>query len=518
MCVSPIRIKNPKINWSEGDSKYLMVPCGKCAECRARKQQDWFVRGTYEYLQLKEHGGNVFAACLTYDNRYLPHFIDDRDYQLKTTTDGYITKVKCPVHYEFDGFDQDALTKFMKRFRIRFQRKYHFNPEGIKFFIACEFGEHTHRPHYHILVYIPISSIHDGEFFDLVDNTWDYGFVSKDKKQTWKVKSLSAIQYATKYVSKDIYFMNKYIEEYLDKEYLDPVEYEYRYNKVKNFLPKFRTSQGFGMKLKDDILEKKNPLEYILKDRPIEFPNRNGIVKNYAIPKYILNSLIKDKDESVSELLGRPYFRYNELGKEYISERFKQRLEKQSIELVEYGNKEYLSAQLPTSELNLDNYEREYLVETISSMVSSMDIEDFTIYRNFLRYLPVGDLGHHKPNWYFSRVEQLVNRFYTENCPFELYSIIRDMNEDITKYHYDKDAELGLSLKDMDEVDVSSIELFCDLKVFNKFEHLCQLMDRFDSLVSIGRCEARQMKSDKINRVRAAFSQYQDYGTVKDIQ
>lgn len=511
MCLNPIRIKNPKLNWTENDPKYIKVPCGHCSECRAKKQQDWFIRGTYEYLQLRETGGNVFAGCLTYANEHLPHFVDKRNWQYKTLPSGKIVKVKADINFEFDGFDQEALTKFMKRFRMRYQRKYHFNPEGLKFFIACEYGEHTKRPHYHILVYIPIASIYDGEFLDLVDNTWDFGFVSKDKKQTWKIKSLSAIQYATKYVSKDLYYDNKYIQEYLDKEYLDEAEYNYRYQLVKNYLPKFRTSNNFGTKLADDILDKKNPLEYLLRDKPIEFPNRKGENKKYSIPRYILDKVVKYKDEEISEKLGRPFFRYNDLGKAYLSNRFKNFLDKKLIEFKDYENVEWIDTVLKGR-----CPEESYIKDNIRTILSKLDSQRFILYRNFLRYLPVGQFSDSHSNWkvddIFDHSEELIRQFFEENCPFELYAQIRENDEKMEKYGYNPNAEVGTSLNDIESDEFKSLQTFSDQRQFRDYEKACQMVDRFDYYVGLSRKDVREHKDNHINEVRAAFSQYEEYG------
>ena len=44
MCQSPVKILNPKLAWQPTDPKYLVSSVRRCFECRARKQQEWFVR------------------------------------------------------------------------------------------------------------------------------------------------------------------------------------------------------------------------------------------------------------------------------------------------------------------------------------------------------------------------------------------------------------------------------------------------------------------------------------------
>lgn len=513
MCLSPVKIKNPKLGWTPDQPKYIVVPCGRCAVCRARRQQEWFIRGFYEYMDIKQKGGNCFAACLTYNNQNLPHYEDIRDYEYYTAKDGKVKTRKAinPIHYEFDGFDQHAIRNFMKNFRIRFERKYHFDAKGIKFFISCEYGEHTHRPHYHIIVYIPQSSFHDGEFYDLIDHCWQYGYVSKDKKQSWKVKSYSAIQYATKYVTKDLYFFDKYINEYLDKEHLDKAEYDYRYERVKNYLPKFHSAQHFGERLAEEIKNMDNPLDYLLQDRPVNIPRKNGTVRQYSVPKYILSKLTKYKDEKVSEILDRPYFRPTVLGKELARERFNQRIEKDMIEYRKYYDYANCICMLGDGNLHIDEFKKEYICTALSSELHNVRLKDLVIYKNFLRYLPVGKYKNMTSKKVFCYSREIIDNFFNrDTVPFELYEAIRETDLSLAKYDYDEDAEIGLPLNDMEEE--KEIEVFAEQYQFREYEHVSRLIDDFESLCAQNHIKVREIKEDSRNNTKYAFAEYQDFG------
>lgn len=509
MCLSPIKIKNPSLSWKEGDSKYIVVPCGRCAQCRAKAQQDWFIRGFYEYKNIKQQGGNVFAACLTYDNHYLPHFKDERDWIFNSK--GEKVKAVNPIHYEFDGFDQHAILNFMKNFRIRFQRKYHFDAKGIKFFIACEFGSKTHRPHYHILVYIPIPSFHDGEFYDLIDHCWQFGYVSKDKKQSWRVKSYTAIQYATKYVTKDLFFFDKHVDEYLDKSQISDAEYDYRYSLVRNYLPKFHASQHFGERLAQEIESQNNPLDYLRQEKPVVIPKKNGKTVAYTVPKYILNKLTKYKDVEASELLGRPFFRHTQLGDDLARQRLLDRIEKDSITLKEYGDYNYLLSRMPKDNINISDWKYDWLCTSISDGVQHINHKELVKYRNFLRYLPIGDYEGQSAKLVFANFSNIVDNFFgNESIPFELYSIIREQSITMEQLNYKADAQVGLPLNDMEEA--SDIKVFAESPKFRKYEHLCRLLDDYDSLITSARYLAFKSKQDRKNEVRSAFSQYEEFG------
>lgn len=91
----------------------VVVPCGKCEGCRSDQALMWSVRAYHESLYHKQ---NSFLT-LTYDDAHLPK-------------DGKIVK--------------RDLQLFFKRLRKSADFRY----------IACgEYGEHTHRPHYHALIF-----------------------------------------------------------------------------------------------------------------------------------------------------------------------------------------------------------------------------------------------------------------------------------------------------------------------------------------------------------------------------
>lgn len=123
MCTSPRSATfhdNGKINFSlKHPSKQFVpfqVPCGKCAECLLERARDWSVRCVHES---KIHESNCFIT-LTYAPEYYP-------------LDGQLN------HFHFQ--------LFMKRLRK------HFNSDEIGFFMCGEYGEETHRAHYHACIF-----------------------------------------------------------------------------------------------------------------------------------------------------------------------------------------------------------------------------------------------------------------------------------------------------------------------------------------------------------------------------
>lgn len=92
--------------------------------CRINKRREWQHR---MMLEANLHKDNSFWT-LTYDDKNLPTF---------TTEDGQIVGNLQPVHLQL----------WLKRFR-----KY-IEPLRVRFFAVGEYGDQTHRPHYHAILF-----------------------------------------------------------------------------------------------------------------------------------------------------------------------------------------------------------------------------------------------------------------------------------------------------------------------------------------------------------------------------
>ncbi len=92
----------------------LELPCNKCESCKLRKAKEWAIRCWHESQM---HEQNAYVT-LTYDDPHLPayHSLDHRDVQL-----------------------------FLKRLRKKYP--------NVKYFMCGEYGDQTHRPHYHIILF-----------------------------------------------------------------------------------------------------------------------------------------------------------------------------------------------------------------------------------------------------------------------------------------------------------------------------------------------------------------------------
>lgn len=134
----------------------LNVPCRKCVGCRLDYSRDWANRMLLEYQTTKKA---VFVT-LTYNDFYLPK-----------------SELGLPSLCKRD------VQLWMKRLR-----KY-FTGIQIRYFLAGEYGDQTHRPHYHAILFglslddlIPLKIRNINELgqsayeCSVLNDTWPFGF------------------------------------------------------------------------------------------------------------------------------------------------------------------------------------------------------------------------------------------------------------------------------------------------------------------------------------------------------
>lgn len=98
----------------------IPIPCGQCVGCRMSRARDWTTR---LILENREHPFSYFLT-LTYKDSCLPQ------------KDGR------------PSLRKSDLQLFMKRFR------YNLYPGKVRFFACGEYGDHTFRPHYHVILFM----------------------------------------------------------------------------------------------------------------------------------------------------------------------------------------------------------------------------------------------------------------------------------------------------------------------------------------------------------------------------
>jgi len=103
------------------DFEEMFLPCGQCIGCRLERSRQWAIRCIHE---ASFHSGNSFLT-LTYN--------DDNIRWSQVTGEQTL--------YKRD------LQLFMKRLRKALE------PIKVRFFACGEYGDTTHRPHYHVILF-----------------------------------------------------------------------------------------------------------------------------------------------------------------------------------------------------------------------------------------------------------------------------------------------------------------------------------------------------------------------------
>lgn len=109
----------------------LQVPCGQCVGCRLERSRQWAIRCVHE---MRQHSANSFIT-LTFDDAHMDSALSLRKH-----------------HFQL----------FMKRLRKN-------TGEKIRYFHCGEYGENTHRPHHHAIIFgydFPDKKHYKGNLYD----------------------------------------------------------------------------------------------------------------------------------------------------------------------------------------------------------------------------------------------------------------------------------------------------------------------------------------------------------------
>lgn len=154
--------KNYGYMYRDGEDTFLFkhvdIPCGHCLECRQAYKRVW----AYRCMLEAEHSNNCWFVTLTYDDLH---------------NDGSLHK----KHWQ----------DFMKRLRS-------IVGPGVRFFSCGEYGTHTHRPHYHALLFnCPMTECMFAT--QELQKAWTLGFVQADP-----VVNMQTCAYVAGYTSKKL--------------------------------------------------------------------------------------------------------------------------------------------------------------------------------------------------------------------------------------------------------------------------------------------------------------------------
>ena len=352
MCFRPLQIRaNKCYDISLYTPDAYTVPCGKCEECRNLHRSDWATRMQFEVHDLSRRGGHALMLLLSYNDKNLPLF-------------PYSGLEDMPC------FNKQHVLDFLNKLKVYAHRLY--GKGSFKYMICSEYGEHTRRPHYHII--IMLEPCVDWLSFCLkVHEYWKYGFVFPKYDKNRKIfvdnhnKPVSPLvqnpvaggRYCTKYVTKDLYFMGQpRLAEFLKGEYYQSLKCNHLYDEKRVYdycLPFHLQSKSLGACILNYIDYSSNgTIAATLNKGVLDFANPG---KYLALPRYIVNKLlyknVNTKDTEIpriSSVTGKYLYDrdLSEFGKKYLKCCFKDRVVRQSNKIQNfYDNFTSFSLYLP---------------------------------------------------------------------------------------------------------------------------------------------------------------------------
>ena len=153
---------------SSPDDKVVLVPCGKCQGCQESKSRQWSLRLQAEMKEPVIKDCKEFFCTLTYDDDHIP--VDH-------------------------SVDKAFFSSWMKRLRARLDYLGHYQ---LRFFASGEYGTHTLRPHYHVVIFTDCPK---ELLLDTIQKSWNLGFV-----QFSSISDSRALAYTAGYCAKKIGF------------------------------------------------------------------------------------------------------------------------------------------------------------------------------------------------------------------------------------------------------------------------------------------------------------------------
>lgn len=209
----------------------LVLPCGHCDSCIESRTRAWAIRCT---LEASLYDFNCFVT-LTYNDKCLPK----------------------------GGLCKKDLQKFIKRLRAA-------NPDTtIRYFACGEYGEHTHRAHYHLCLFnyfpddasITAPGRYGGNYYisSKLQKLWPFGFVSIGDL------SFDSAAYVARYCQKKLHHSGENKEFCLmsrcpgigEQYFLEHWESMYHTDKIYFNFGRYNTSKP--MRYFDKLFERINP-------------------------------------------------------------------------------------------------------------------------------------------------------------------------------------------------------------------------------------------------------------------
>lgn len=164
-CISPITLRQGK--------SLNSFPCGKCNFCLQDRRADW----TFRLSQELKSSVSAYFLTLTYSEESQYPVNKDGQPQLdKTDLQKFIKRLRKANDSEpnpINPFELERTTSWPK----------------IKYYAVGEYGTHTFRPHYHLIIFNVKPSV-----LSKIQSLWPQGFTAVGNAEP------ASIHYTTKYV------------------------------------------------------------------------------------------------------------------------------------------------------------------------------------------------------------------------------------------------------------------------------------------------------------------------------
>ena len=211
-----------KANYSKYDGtqyESLILPCGKCMLCTRRYRMHWVLRCMHEARFYDQ----MCYLTLTVDDRHIydvfPRLSSPvSDGRLISVDDAGVKETCSQPECRYHSLRHKPFQDFMKRLRRRLEygvpvhriidgvpsfTKYHGEGKPLRYFMCGEYGDQTHRPHYHAIIFgffppdVKALLGHKGLFIsDFLSQVWPFGFHTVAKVEP------ACVSYVAGYVDK----------------------------------------------------------------------------------------------------------------------------------------------------------------------------------------------------------------------------------------------------------------------------------------------------------------------------
>lgn len=221
---------NEQLKASGSPYRWQTIPCRNCYACQLNYSAEWATRIMCE---CKQHEHNYFVT-LTYDNDHLP-ILNDISVPHKEFNKWKGENVIKWTKYENVGDEEwgsgsvwePHMKKFIHDLRQYLDRKYPKTYDengictnGMKYYYCAEYGETTHRSHYHIiLMNCPLDIKQFREFH--IDERYKMHWKTKELEKYWPYGMIdvaevewSCAAYVARYCMKKLHQGSKTDDDY----------------------------------------------------------------------------------------------------------------------------------------------------------------------------------------------------------------------------------------------------------------------------------------------------------------